>query len=342
MSTHTIRKVEISAFGDASNVHVIDAKIGPPAKKEIQADVIYAGFSGSDYQMRLGSYPQQKAAPLTPGYCFVGRVSVQGAGATKFKVGETVAGMTMYDSEAQKINVAEKYLVRVPDNVDLQQATGAILDWQTAYGLVNRAVQVAEGKRVFIHCLSGAVGYALMTLCLARGCHVYGTASERNHDDLRRLGAIPFTYKNKDWITEMQRLGGVHYAFDPLGFESYDESWSILIRDEPSTLVGFGGNMNLINADSGAKPRSQPVAILKLLAKNGCMFTKRSTTFYYVDRDRATFLEDFEAVMAMLSEGRIEVPIKAVFDLENIREPHENWGKIPGMGSCVVRVDPKA
>jgi hypothetical protein len=32
----------------------------------------------------------------------------------------------------------------------------------------------------------------------------------------------------------------------------------------------------------------------------------------------------------MLSEGKIEVPIKKVRDMENIRQPHETWGKYQG------------
>lgn len=342
MTTHTIRKVVISAFGDPSNVHVVTAEIPPPAKNEVQCDVIYSGFSGGDINMRLGSYPMQKAAPLTPGYCFVGRVSANGNKATKYKPGELVGALTVYDSEAQKINIDEKYLITVPESVDMREALGIILDWNTAYGLVHRGTDlVGKGQRVFVHSMSGAVGYAITTLCLLQGAIVYGTASERNHAALRALGAHPFIYTNKDWMTEMKNLGGAHVVFDPIGFESWDESWEILIRDEPSRLVGFGGNMNIIQGDT-AKTRSQFPAQVKLLAKNGCLFTKRSTSFWYIDRDRSTFMEDLHAIMQLLVDGKIEVPIKKIWDMENIREPHENWNKIPGMGCCLIRVDPSA
>ncbi|KAM5343516.1 hypothetical protein ACJ41O_012053 [Fusarium nematophilum] len=343
MTTHTIRKVVISAFGDPSNVSVVTTEIQPPAKNEVQVDVLYAGFSGGDINMRLGSYPMQKAAPLTPGYCFVGRVSANGDNSSKFRPGDLVGALTVYDSEAQKINIAEKYLISVPESVDMREALGLVLDWNTAYGLVYRATNlVGKGQRVFIHCISGAVGYALMTLCLLEGAQVYGTASERNHPALRELGVTPFTYTNKNWMDEMKKLGGAHVVYDPIGFESWDESWEILIRDEPSRLVGFGGNMNIIQGGEGGKTRSQFPAQVKLLAKNGCLFTKRSTSFYYIDRDRSTFMEDQEAMMRMLAQGKIQVPIKMVWDMENIREPHENWGKVPGMGSCLIRVDPTA
>ncbi|KAF7553276.1 hypothetical protein G7Z17_g3748 [Cylindrodendrum hubeiense] len=342
MTTHTIRKVVISAFGDPSNVNVVTAEIPPPAKHEVQCDVIYSGFSGADINMRLGSYPMQKGAPLTPGYCFVGRVSANGDKATKFRPGDLVGALTVYDSEAQKINITEKYLIAVPESVDMREALGVVLDWNTAYGLVHRATDlVGKGQRVFVHCMSGAVGYAVTTLCLLQGAIVYGTASERNHAALREIGAHPFTYTNKDWMNKMKEMGGAHVVYDPIGFESWDESWEILIRNEPSRVVGFGGNMNIIQGEAG-KTRSQFPAQMKLLAKNGCLVTKRSTSFYYIDRDRSTFMEDQQAIMQLLVQGRIEVPIKKIWDMENIREPHENWNKIPGMGSCLIRVDPSA
>ncbi|KAJ4258145.1 hypothetical protein NW762_008286 [Fusarium torreyae] len=342
MATHTIRKVVYSAFGGPSNVSVITAEIPPPAKNEVQIDVIYAGFSGADIQMRLGTYPMQKSAPMTPGYCFVGRVSTNGDKSSRFRPGQLVGAISMYDAEAQKINIAEKYLAAIPESVDMRQALGVILDWNTAYGLVYRGTDlVGKGQRVFIHSISGAVGYAVMTLCLLEGAEVYGTASERNHASLRELGVTPFTYANKNWMDEMKKRGGAHVVYDPIGFESWDDSWNILITDEPSRLVGFGGNMNVIQGDN-AKLRSQFPAQLKLLAKNGCLFTKRSTSFYYIDRDRATYMEDLHAILNLLIDRKIEVPIKQTWDLENIREPHEQWGKIPGMGSCVVRVDPNA
>lgn len=341
MTTQTIRKAVVTAFGDAFNVSIVTAEISPPAKNEVQVDVIYSGFSGADINMRMGTYPLQRKAPLTPGYCCVGRVSANGAKASKFKPGSLVGALTIYDSEAEKINIAEKYLLAIPETVDIQQAVGIILDWNTAYGLTHHATTlVGKGKRVFIHCLSGAVGYATMTLCLLEGASVYGTASERNHATLRELGVTPYTYKNKDWITEMKNLGGVHVVYDPLGHESWDESWEILNRVEPSRLVGFGGNMHMFSDDG--KTRSQLPATIKLYAKNGCLFTKRSTSFYYIDRDQSTFVPDFNKLMELLADGKIHVPIKKIWDLENIREPHENWGTISGMGSCLIRVDQKA
>src|SRR5207248_8021091 len=107
-------------------------------------------------------------------------------------------------AEAELINVPEKYLVSVPVGIDSQQATAVILDWSTAYGMVMRAGHVEAGDKVFVHGLSGAVGYAVFTLANMQGATVYGTASSRKHTDLAQAETRPYAYSGNEWIMSMQ------------------------------------------------------------------------------------------------------------------------------------------
>ena len=105
----TILKAEITSFStsptDHSNIHVTKASFPPsPTKNEAQIRVLYAGFSGADVNMARGTYPLQRKAPLTPGYCLVGVVEVVGnsdSAKTAFKVGDCVAAVTVYDAQAE-------------------------------------------------------------------------------------------------------------------------------------------------------------------------------------------------------------------------------------------------
>lgn len=335
MST-TMRKVVITELGASVDVlKFVTVELPAPGRNESQVEIIYAGFSGGDNNMRNGWYPMQKAAPLTPGYCFVGRVRSNGPGASTHAPGTLVVACTVYDSDAEAINIPEKYLNAVPEGVSPQVACALTLDWNTAYGMVHRAAKVTKGQRVFVHGLSGAVGYALLKLCKLQGATVYGTASARNHDSLRELGAEPFVYTDKKWIEAMKEIGGVHAAFDPLGFESYDESFSILTNAEPSIMVGFGQNSAAFNGDNS---RSHLPFLLKLFARNAVPFCKKSTTFYYITRDQKTFKPELEALFKMAQDGKIEVPIKTVWEFDDIKEAHRSWGKTPGIGSQLVRI----
>jgi len=287
---------------------------------------------GSDVNMRQGTYPYQKKAPLTPGYSMVGTVNKNGPRCSTFQPGDLVACLTVYDADAQLVNLPEKYLIKVPSGLDLQQATAMILDWTTAYGMVEHKANISRGTSVFIHGMSGAVGQAIMILCRLRGATIYGTAAERNHQAIREMGGTAFTYRNLDWMAEMKKIGGADVVFDALGFESFDRSYEILSMT--GTVIGYGGN--LPNLD-GKKRGNPMVATLKMLSYN-LTFGKRKTIFYYITRDQKTYAPDLKALFDLLRTGKVQVPIKAVFDLEDIQEAHRSWSKGDRMGSTVIRV----
>ncbi|KXH53627.1 hypothetical protein CSIM01_07665 [Colletotrichum simmondsii] len=325
MSATTIRKAVITEFGDVSKVQVIQDTIEPPPANHVQVSTIYSGFSGADINMRKGVYPLQKKAPLTPGYCLVGTVKTTGPGCTsKLSPGDLVACLTIYDAEAELVNLPEKYLIRVPPGTDLQQATALILDWNTAYAMVFDVAKVSKGQRVFIHGVSGAVGYALMKLCQLQGAEVYGTASERNHAAAREQGAHPFVYTDKKWMQAVKELGGADAVFDPLGFESWDESFSVL--SPTGILVGYGGNLRSLNDDS--EHGSVILPTMKLMARGMVPFCGKRTKFYYITRDDATFEPNLKALFELVAEGKITVPIKKVWELEEIQDAHRQWASI--------------
>ncbi|CAL8584862.1 hypothetical protein XPA_010445 [Xanthoria parietina] len=227
MSTPS-RQVVITALGDLSNLSIVRTTIPDPPKDQVQVRSFYSGFSGTDINMRLGRYPMQKKAPFTPGYSLVGKVVKNGPGCSQFRLGDIVACLTVYDAQSDYANLPQKYLIPVPEGTDLQQATALIADWSTAYGLAINTGRVSSGQKVFVHGISGAVGYATMVLCQSQGAEVYGTCSEKNFAAIEKLGATPFAYTDKNWIQSLQSLGGADLVFDPLGFESWDESYSIL------------------------------------------------------------------------------------------------------------------
>lgn len=54
MSSTVIRKAVISEYGDLSRVSIVTATIDSLREEKVLVRVLYAGFSGSDINMRLG------------------------------------------------------------------------------------------------------------------------------------------------------------------------------------------------------------------------------------------------------------------------------------------------
>lgn len=330
-----IRKVLITGFGDESKLAVVHAEIPEPAAGEVQIAVEYSVVSGSDVNMRRGTYPFQKKPPLTPGYSVVGRVRLNGKGCVKFPIGDRVACLSKYEGQAELVNLPERYLVRVPEGADPKLAVALVLDWVTAYQMLHRAAHVQPGQRIFVHGLSGGVGGALLALGKIQGAEVFGTAGPGKHEELRQLGAVPFDYSNKNWIGEMKALGGADAVFDPLGYKSFDESYSILRRG--GVLVGYGMNLSSL-----AKTDRRPIlpVILKLFARNLLFWSGRRTTFFGVTRTSKKYAPDLERLFDWLKSGRISVPVKATFKLEDVQAAHREYASSKGMGSIIMEVNP--
>ncbi len=333
MEQTLIRKVLVPRLGNEDVLQVVESSIQNPKPKEVQVQVLHSIVSGSDVNMRRGTYPFQKKPPFTPGYSMIGRVLTNGVDCDKFASGSLVACLTVYGAQAERMNVPEKYLVPVPEALDRLQAVALILDWMTAYRMLERRARIKRGQRIFVHGLSGGVGTAVLRLARLRGADVYGTAAASKHDELRSSGAVAYDYKQKDWIAGMQNLGGVDAVFDPLGYESFDESYSILRRG--GLLVGYGQNLPAL---THTPQRSAFPMIVKLFARNLAFWSGKRTTFFGLLRGSEGFNSDLALLFRWLGEGRIQVPIKAVFRLDEIQEAHRTYAKNASIGSIVLNV----
>jgi NADPH:quinone reductase-like Zn-dependent oxidoreductase len=329
-----IKKVLITELGDESKLAIVEADLPGPVAIEVQIQVRYSIVAGSDVNMRRGTYPFQKKAPFTPGYSVLGSVRKNGKGCSRFRAGDCVVCLSKYSGQAELINLPEKYLVPVPDGVDLKSAVAPALDWVTAYQMLQRFAHIQAGQKIFVHGLSGSVGGALLALAKIQGSQVFGTASSSKHKVLQGLGAIPFDYSNKDWIGAVQQFGGVDAVFDPLGFKSLDESYSILKRG--GILVAYG--MNLPGLSNASRPPVLPV-LLKLLAKNLFFWTGKRTTFFGVSRASKNYKPDLELLLGWLKSGKIAVSIKATFRLDEVQAAHREYARSTGIGSIILEIN---
>ncbi|MGI4757553.1 MAG: medium chain dehydrogenase/reductase family protein [Janthinobacterium lividum] len=328
-----IRKVVITEFGDESKLAVVEGDLPDPAAGEVQVAVRYSIVSGSDVNMRRGVYPLQKKAPLTPGYSILGAVLSNGKGSSKFKPGDVVACLSKYEGQAERINLPERFLVAVPDGVDQKAAVALVLDWMTAYEMLHRSAKIKAGQTVFIHGMGGGVGGALLALASLAGAKVFGTAAKSKHEELRASGAVPFDYSDKKWIDAVKLKGGVDAVFDPLGYKSFDESYSILRKG--GILVAYGMNLPILTKT----PRGPflPV-ILKLFARNLLFWSGKRTTFFGLNRRSKHFKPDLELLFQWLKAGKLKVPIKATYRLDEIQQAHQAYEKGVGVGSIVMEI----
>jgi NADPH:quinone reductase-like Zn-dependent oxidoreductase len=64
----------------------------------------------------------------------------------------------------------------------------------------------------------------------------------------------------------------------------------------------------------------------------------KRTTFFGVNRGSKHFASDLEQLFAWLKDGKISVPIKNTFRLDEIQKAHREYANSERMGSIVIEV----
>ena len=218
-----MQAVVFEEFGGPEVLAVRDVPEPHAGAGQVRIKVQAAGVNPMDYKIRRG-YMQgmfDVAFPATPGLEVAGVVDEAGEGAA-FAVGDEVVGWSATGAYAEYAiggNVTRK-----PEGVTWEQAVGLPVAGETAQRVLD-LLGVKSGETILIHGAAGAVGSIAVQLAVAAGLTVVGTASPRNHDFLRSLGATPVEYG--DGLVDRVRAAapqGVDAAFDTAGLGGLPES----------------------------------------------------------------------------------------------------------------------
>ncbi|MFI0226639.1 NADP-dependent oxidoreductase [Streptomyces lydicus] len=209
-----------------------DPKVGPDS---VLIRVKAAGVNPVDWKVLAGYLDPMVDAhfPLIAGWDVAGVVEALGADVPEYEVGDEVIGYVRKDeiqhgTYAELVAAPVRTLARKPAALDWQQAAGLPLAGLTAYQ-ASRRVGTAAGETALVHAAAGGVGSLAVQILVAQGVRVIGTASERNHDFLRSLGAEPVTY-GEGLADRVRALApeGVDVALDFVGGGVVDVSQELL------------------------------------------------------------------------------------------------------------------
>ena len=138
------------------------------------------------------------------GFEVAGVVTAVGPDVEGVSIGDEVIAFRVTGGYADTLVVAAADVVPKPAGLTFEHAAGLLLVGATAvHGLHvigldalggSGAGQGYQGDTVLIHAAAGGVGLIAVQLAVRAGARVIGTASQANHELLRRYGAEPVTY----------------------------------------------------------------------------------------------------------------------------------------------------
>ncbi|MET8545888.1 NADP-dependent oxidoreductase [Kitasatospora sp. NPDC004799] len=270
---------DVLEYGD-----VPEPKLGPDS---VLVRVAAASVNPVDWKVQAGYLDGMMDVlfPVIPGWDVAGVVERVGLGVTEFAPGDEVIGYVREDmvrrgTFAEYVAAPVRTLARKPANLDFAQAAGLPLAGLTAYQALTGALEVKPGETVLVHAAAGGVGSLAVQIAVALGARVIGTASERNHDYLRTLGAEPVTYG--DGLAERVRAlvpGGVDAVLDLVGGEALQISPALLAEGGRLASVADGAVLALGGRYVFVRPDAADLAALTDLAESDRLTVEVAATF---------------------------------------------------------------
>src|SRR5882757_9846400 len=232
--SQTMKAIRIHNYGGPEVLKYEDAPRPDPKADEVLIRVHAAGVNPIDWKVREGHmkdfWPHK--FPLILGWDLSGVVEELGpspAAAGRFKIGDDVYSLpdpTRNGAYADYIVVRESELALKPKSLHHPRAATVPLAGLTAWQSLFETAQLQPGQRVLIHAGSGGVGHFAVQLAKWKGAYVFATASTKNQDLLRELGAdepIDYTQQRFENVA-----GNIDILLDTIGGETQERSWSVL------------------------------------------------------------------------------------------------------------------
>lgn len=231
-----MKAVQFSEYGDPEVLSVVEVDEPHAGPGQVRVAVRAAGVNGIDWKIRSGSMSEQipLSLPAGTGIDAAGVVDEVGDGVSDVAVGDAVFGSG--SATLAELAVLSSWAAK-PDDLSFEEAAGYPIPVETAIRILDQ-VGVQPGETLLVSGAAGGVGSAVLQFARDRGISVIGTASERNHDYLRSLGADATTY-GPGLVDRVRALAptGVDAALDLAGSGVLPEL--IELTGEPSKVLSI-------------------------------------------------------------------------------------------------------
>ena len=302
-----MKAVRIHEFGNEDVLLYEDAPVPQIQDDEVLIKVHATSVNPVDWKTREGYVKEMipHDFPLTLGWDVSGVIENVGSKVTNFKKGDSVySHPDIYGNGtyAEYIAVKSKEVALKPKSIDYKHAASIPLVSLTAWQALIETANLIEGQRILIHGAAGGVGSFAVQLAKTRGAYVIGTASARNHQFLRDLGAdevVDYTQ-----VKFEDRVKDVDVVFDTVGGDTLDRSWKVL---KP------GGHLvTTVGMPSEAKEKAYNV-------KGTGVFVQPNA-------------EHLEKIADLVDQGKIKTHLEKVFPLQQVKKAHllSQTGRVKG------------
>jgi NADPH:quinone reductase-like Zn-dependent oxidoreductase len=330
-----MRAVVLTKRGGPDVLEVQQNESPVPGKGEVLVDVRAAGVNFSDLLIRVGLHPHPPDLPMVLGYEVAGTVAALGPEVSGVDAGQRVAAFVPRGAYAEQAVAAARDTVSLPADMSFEEGAALPLSAATAYGCLVRYGACQTGERILIHGAAGGVGLAASGLASMLGLEVWGTASARKHDAIRKLGVDhPIDYTRDGWQRDVPPLDLV---LDSIGGKSFRRSYDLLRPGGRLVCIGAssvlaGERRNLLTAIRMlvTTPRFNP---MKQLGDSKTVIGFDSIKLW---EDRGDLADLLDPVADRLASGGWAPKVAATFPFSDASAAHRYLTESTNIGKVVL------
>lgn len=302
---HT-RALVATGIGGTEVLDVTDVPMPVVANSDLLVRVFASGVNPIEVKTRRGQGMSALVThPFVLGGDFAGVVVRAPYELCEFQPGDEVWGMLLsphyQGSQADFVSVPLQSIARKPKSLSMIEAGAVPLAALTAWWAVVEVGRVHTGQRVLIHAGAGGVGHFAVQLAHFYGAEVVTTASERNHEWLRSLGADQVVdYRNERFEEVIEPVDVVIDLIGNVADDTGSRSLKVL-RDGGLVINVPTGSWPTMHDEVAAADRDLKATGLKLSPEGRILTT----------------------LAQLFDQGDLQVHVDAVYPLAEAAAAHE-------------------
>lgn len=316
MQNTKMRAVIIDEYGGSDVLQEKTIDRPPLLDNQVLVEVKATSVNPIDWKLREGHlqsmYPFE--FPIVLGWDVAGVVKDMGAHVKDFEIGDRVFArpdLTRNGTYAEYTAVDELLLAKIPENLSFEEAAAVPLAGLTAYQCLFDALELMEGQKILIHAGAGGVGSYAIQLAKLKGAYVATTASKKNHDYLRNLGADEcIDYHSQDFEEILSEYDAV---LDTIGGNVLSKSMRILRK---------GGSLVSIVEHPNEKEANR---------------NRITEKYLWINPNREQLME----LAKLLEKGRLKATVGETFPFseKGVRHAHELSESGHTRGKIILKMD---
>jgi NADPH2:quinone reductase len=318
-----MRALTVTTLGSPPTL--IDSALPAPSTGEIQIAVRACGLNFADLLMIEGKYQATPPVPFVLGMELAGDVvaAPQGSG---FTIGDRVAVVAGHGGLADRVNVPEAGVLRLPDAMGYEHAAAFQIAYGTSHLALDHRARLQPGETLVVLGAAGGVGLTAVEIGKRMGARVIACARGTEKLAIAKAAGADevLDVERDDLRAAIKALGGADVVYDAIGGEAGTQAARALNRGGRYLVIGFA---------AGSHP---DIALNHALVKN---ITIHGIYWGgYTELAPKILTASMEQLFAWYAEGDLHPHISTTFPLDRAVEALDLLRTRKSTGKVVVTI----